>query len=188
MEILSSSSMGSIWPMDGRFPLTTCMGRAGTSKDSEWSESFLCSLFELQKALSLSLVTFHRSWCVCPQAVSVIGLDGWIWVAVRPGRSSPGPSHVQPGQLQHGGLSNAVSQVWNQEDFSFLFLFFILVNCFATKRQRPYSQSLCNGWLLFHNRFIFTVVGRYLAQNFVIPYTTMLIHSCVKWKCSWARV
>lgn len=125
--------------------------------------------------LTFSFAHFDGSCCVFPQAVSVIGLGGRVRLTVRSGCSPTGPSHVQPGQLQHGRLSNAVSQVWKPREF--LLFFSNLVNCFGTKRQGPYSQSFWNGWLLFNNRIIFAVVFPPFIQNSVIHYITMLIHS-----------
>lgn len=64
MEI-HSSSMGSIWPMDGRFPLT-CMARHGTSRATEWSEPyfilfFFCTFWDsvkLPNSFGLSFLSF----------------------------------------------------------------------------------------------------------------------------------
>lgn len=80
-----NSSMGSIWPMDGRFRLTTCMARHGTSKDTEWSESFffLHLLSEIQlsrKMPSTSLFSLSHDFltaltlCFLRQSQS----SGWM--------------------------------------------------------------------------------------------------------------
>lgn len=141
--------------------------------------SLFCAHFSSCKRPSASLAHV-RPLLMCVSSGSLSHRAGWAGL----GRSPPRPQ--LPRAQSCPTWATTIWRVIKHSEPSvkprgFFFSFFlILVNCFGTKRQRPYSQSLCNGWLLFKNRFIFTVVGRSLAQNFVIPYTTMLIHSRVK--------
>lgn len=153
--------------------------------------SLFCAHFSSCKRPSSSLCSHLTALdvCVLRQSQSSGWMGGFGSQSAQ-AAAPQGPVMSNLGNYNMAGYQTQWAKCETKGIF-LLFLFFfkkILVNCFGTKRQRPYSQSLCNGWLLFNNRFIFTVVGRSLAQNFVIPYTTMLIHSRVKWKCSWAHL